>query len=44
MVYYTLIGFIEARIEQMEPKKQGWGRNGLNVNSKKTVEGEGGCC
>lgn len=37
MVHYTLIGFIEARREQMEQKKQGWGRNGLNMNSKRSV-------
>lgn len=30
MVHYTLIGFIEARREQMEPKKQGWGKEGMD--------------
>lgn len=35
MVHYTLIGFIEARREQMEPKKQGWGKEWIECELKK---------
>jgi hypothetical protein len=35
MVHYTLIGFIEARREQMEQKKQGWGKEWIEYELKK---------